>query len=73
MQCIYWKPSPTIKGQNDAYYFDGFTTKYLEHPDQINILKSIYKDNNGEDMPVYHYNSSAPWYMRINKFLRLNL
>jgi GH24 family phage-related lysozyme (muramidase) len=67
MQCIYWRPSATTKGQNDAYYFDGTNAKYLGSADQIKILKSIYKDNNGKDMPEYHFTGSAPWYTRIEQ------
>ena len=65
MQCIYWRPNG--KGTNDAYYFDGSVSKYLGHGDQIKILKSIYKDNNGKDMPEYHFTSSIPWYTRIEQ------
>lgn len=64
MQCIYWKPNKKGNG-NDAYYFNGVSSKHLGHPDQINILKKIYKDNNGKDMPEYKWNSKAPWYSRL--------
>lgn len=64
MQCIYWKPNKKGTG-NDAYYFNGVSSKYLGHPDQISILKTIYKDNNGKAMPEYTWNSKAPWYSRL--------
>ncbi|MGF2120847.1 glycoside hydrolase family protein [Enterococcus casseliflavus] len=67
MQCIYWRPSQTTAGQNNAYYFDGTSSKYLDHPDQIKIIERIYKDNNGKDIPTYHFDGKTPWYTRIEQ------
>ncbi|WP_241656094.1 peptidoglycan amidohydrolase family protein, partial [Enterococcus casseliflavus] len=67
MQCIYWRPSQTTAGQNNAYYFDGTSSKYLDHPDQIKIIEQIYKDNNGKDIPTYHFDGKTPWYTRIEQ------
>lgn len=64
MQCIYWKPNAKGTGK-DAYYFNGVSSHYLGHPDQLNILKKIYQDNNGKAMPEYQWDSKAPWYARL--------
>lgn len=67
MQCIYWRPRGGSPGQEDAYYFDGSVSKHLGHGDQLKILRSIYKDNNGKDIPEYHFTASVPWYTRIEQ------
>ncbi|WP_430599930.1 hypothetical protein IGJ26_000989 [Enterococcus sp. AZ095a] len=67
MECIYWRPSQTTSGQNNAYYFDGTTSKYLDHPDQITIIERIYKDNYGKSIPTYHFDGNTPWYTRIEQ------
>ncbi|MHC5250729.1 peptidoglycan amidohydrolase family protein [Enterococcus sp. LJL90] len=64
MQCIYWRP--TANGRN-GYYFDGTNAKYLAHGDEIVILKRIYKDNNGKDMPEYFFDGNLPWYTRLEQ------
>ncbi len=64
MQCIYWKPNAKGTGK-DAYYFNGVSSVYLGHKDQLNILKKIYQDNNGKAMPEYQWDSKAPWYARL--------
>lgn len=66
MYAIYWVPNKNGK-TNDAYYFNGVTFEYIGHPDSIKILKQIYKDNNGKDMPEYHWNNSAPWWNRLEQ------
>lgn len=65
MKCIYWRPNKDNPKQEDSYYFDGTNSKYLGNLDQHVILKRIYKDNNGKDMPEYHFTGDAPWYARI--------
>ncbi|MHC5249986.1 peptidoglycan amidohydrolase family protein, partial [Enterococcus sp. LJL90] len=65
MQCIYWRPNG--KGSSDGYYFDGTSAKYIAHGDEIVILKRIYKDNNGKDMPEYVFDGNLPWYTRLEQ------
>ncbi|AOA02712.1 phage tail tip lysozyme [Carnobacterium maltaromaticum] len=65
MQCIYWKPSATNPNPSNAYYFNGVDTVYIPSLDTISILKTIYKDNNGKDMPEYKWGSNAPWHVRL--------
>lgn len=36
----------------------------LRHYDEWTVLKNIYKDSNGRDMPHYKWDAGAPWYMR---------
>lgn len=64
MQCIYWKPNAKGTG-NDAYYFNGVSSKYIPHPDSVSILKTIYKDNNGKNIPEYQWGNAAPWWVRL--------
>lgn len=65
MQCIYWKPSPDGKYEQ-GFYFNGISVKYIPHPDSVHIIKQIYKDNNGRDIPEYHWNNSGPWWVRLD-------
>lgn len=41
------------------------TVVALSHPDQLNIIRKIYRDCNGKEMPHYVWTSSAPWYARF--------
>ncbi len=36
----------------------------LRHYDEWTVLKNIYKDSTGREMPHYKWNAGAPWYMR---------
>lgn len=65
MQCIYWKPSKVGGGANIAYYFNGANCKLISNADSTKILKQIYKDNNGKDMPEYAWTYDAPWFSRL--------
>lgn len=60
MQCLY-----SVKGENCVYYFDGQSVHPLAHPDELNILTRIYKDNNGKEMPSYQFTKEAPWHKRL--------
>lgn len=60
MQCLY-----SVKGENCVYYFDGQSVHPLSHPDELNILTRIYKDNNGKEMPSYQFTKEAPWHKRL--------
>jgi len=66
MYAIYWIPNQKGTGQ-DAYFFNGVSYEYINHPDVINILKKVYKDNNSKDIPEYHWQKSAPWWNRIQQ------
>lgn len=60
MQCLY-----SVKGENCVYYFDGQSVHPLGHPDELNILTRIYRDNNGKEMPSYQFTKDAPWNIRL--------
>ena len=60
MQCVY-----SVKGEGCVYYFDGQSVHPLSHPDELNILTRIYRDNNGKDMPSYQFTKQAPWHARL--------
>ena len=54
MYAIYWKLNPKTKGK-DAYFFNGAEFKHIPNPLTINVLKTIYKDNNGKGIPEYDW------------------
>lgn len=64
MYCTYTKD-----GKDTVYFFDPNTgkEKKLKHPDELAIIRKVYKDNNGHDMPHYtnwHTNKN-PWWKRL--------
>ncbi|MGX7244696.1 peptidoglycan amidohydrolase family protein [Enterococcus quebecensis] len=60
MQCIYTRP------QGEIFYFNGVDTVHIGHPDTLKVLKDIYRDNNGKEMPTYNWtNPAAPWFKRL--------
>ncbi|MGC4018954.1 MAG: peptidoglycan recognition family protein [Muricomes sp.] len=66
MYCTY---KITDLDKDKVYYFDGHNSYPLMHPDELNILRKIYKDNNGHDMPHYDWTSKAPWFKRLKEAL----
>lgn len=68
MQCFY-----TIDGKGPVIYFDGMNFHPLAHQDEMTVLNSIYKDNNGKDMPCYSWSSNAPWYVRLRQAMERKL
>lgn len=56
MYAIYWKLNPKTKGK-DAYFFNGVDLKHIPNPLTINVLKTIYKDNNGKNIPEYDWSA----------------
>ena len=67
MQCTF-----SIDGKATRWWFDGQKIHILNHIDQLNIVRQIYKDNNGHDMPHYDWKSSAPWYTRLKQAIEAN-
>lgn len=65
MQCFY-----TVDGKGPVIWFDGQNLHPLSHPDEMNILNTIYKDNNGKDMPSYNWLSKAPWHKRLEAAIK---
>lgn len=64
MQCIYWKPNAKNTGK-DGYYFNGVSSKHIPDPDSAVIIRNIYKDNNGKNIPEYRWENNAPWWIRL--------
>lgn len=60
----------TKEGTSTVYYFDGQKIHTLKHADELRVLRSIYKDNNGHDMPHYDWKKKAPWWIRLEGALR---
>lgn len=56
MYAIYWKKN-TKTGGKDAYFFNGVNLKHVPNPLTINVLKTIYRDNNGKNIPEYDWSS----------------
>lgn len=65
MQCFY-----TVDGKGPVIYFDGQNFHPLAHQDEMNILNTIYKANNGKDMPSFNWVSKAPWYKRLEDAMK---
>ena len=58
MYAIYWKLNTKTKGK-DAYFFNGAEFKHIPNPLTINVLKTIYKNNNGKDIPEYDWSDKS--------------
>ena len=65
MQCFY-----TVDGKGPVIYFDGREFHPLSHQDEMTVLNSIYKANNGKDMPCFSWQSKAPWYARLQAAIK---
>lgn len=66
MQCTY-----QIDDKSTVYWFDGQRIHKLNHPDQLRVIKTIYKANNDRDMPHFKWTSKAPWFTRLKQALKL--
>lgn len=53
--------------EGTVYFYNGNTNQIraLADPDEIVILRQVFKDNNGRDLPSYEWNNKAPWYARF--------
>ena len=58
MYAIYWKKN-TKTGGKDAYFFNGTGFFHIPNPLTINVLKTIYKDNNGKNIPEYDWSEKT--------------
>lgn len=65
MQCFY-----TVDGKGPVIYFDGRDFHPLAHKDEMSVLNTIYKANNGKDMPCFSWSSKAPWYARLKAAIK---
>lgn len=62
----------TVKGdkaynEGTIYYYDNARNEIvgLTHPHQLDIIRRLFRDNNGREMPHFDWNSKAPWYNRV--------
>lgn len=60
MQCMF-----TVEGKGCVYWMHDGVVTALGNPDEMKILQEIYKANYGHDMPMYKWDSKAPWYKRV--------
>lgn len=73
-------PNQTIKDQggvatmyalyfvnNKAYFYNGVTFGYVNNPDGLKIIRQVYRDNNGKDIPEYHWKDGARFDLRLTQ------
>lgn len=60
MYAIYW-----VNGT--GYYFNGVSYSTIKDFDSVKILRQVYKDNNGKDIPEYKWDNKAPWHVRLQQ------
>lgn len=60
----------TVDNGSTVYWFDGQQIHKLSHPDQLKILREIYKLNNGKDMPHKNFSSKAPYHARLAQAIK---
>lgn len=55
------------KDKDTIYYYNAGsnTIVALSNPDQLGIIRKIFKDTTGRDMPHYNWSMKAPWYLRF--------
>lgn len=58
MFAIYWKKNAKTGGK-DAYFFNGVEFKHIPNPNTITVLKTIYRDNNGKNIPEYDWSDKS--------------
>ena len=75
MQCLYERPinpkTGALEWNGSAWtvmFCNGINTRRVYHPDEVAVIKEIYKKNNGKDIPEFDrktWNKDAPWYHRL--------
>ena len=75
MFCTYERPINSKTGKLEdngdhwaTFFCNGVTCKRMYHPDEIHIIKEVYRKNNGKEMPSYDrkmWPKNAPWYKRL--------
>lgn len=60
MKCTF-----QVDNKAQFWYYDGTNVKALNATGEVEALRMIYKDNNGQDMPHYKWSSKAPWYIHL--------
>lgn len=59
--------------QNTVYYVNSGTGTYmgLHHPHELRIIREMYKECTGRDMPHKVWSAKAPWHTRLIQGMRL--
>lgn len=65
MVCTY-----QYEGNGAIWYFDGKNVTVLAHPDEWEVLKMIYKANNGKEMPHFVWKKNAPFNARLENIAK---
>lgn len=75
MQCLYERPINPNTGALDIngsattmMFCNGVNTRRVYHNDEVNIVKELYRKNNGKEIPVYYkkdWPKTSPWYIRL--------
>lgn len=65
MVCTY-----QYEGNGAIWYFDGKNVTVLAHPDEWEVLKMIYKANNGKEMPHFVWKKKAPFNARLENMAK---
>ncbi len=66
MKCLY-----RIDGKGAVFYFDGTSVRALSFPDEMTVIKLIYKANNGSDIPFFEWTNAARWDKRLKDVLSI--
>ena len=66
MKCLY-----RIDGTGAVFYFDGTSVRALSFPDEMTVIKMIYKANNGTEIPFFEWTNAARWDKRLKDVLSI--
>lgn len=75
MYCLYQRPINSKTGKLEdngdhwaTFFCNGVNCRRLYHPDEAEVLKTVYKENNGKEIPFFgqdKWSKNAPWYKRL--------
>lgn len=75
MYCLYQRPINSKTGKLEdngdhwaTFFCNGVNCRRLYHPDEANVIKDVYKANNGEEIPFFgqdKWTKDSPWYKRL--------
>uniref|UniRef100_UPI00359C8193 CHAP domain-containing protein n=2 Tax=Enterococcus faecalis TaxID=1351 RepID=UPI00359C8193 len=75
MYCLYQRPINSKTGKLEdngdhwaTFFCNGVNCRRLYDPDEANVIKEVYKANNGKEIPFFgqgEWTKNAPWYKRL--------
>ncbi|EGO2800814.1 CHAP domain-containing protein [Enterococcus faecalis] len=75
MFCLYQRPINSKTGKLEdngdhwaTFFCNGVNCRRLYHPDEAEVIKTIYRENNGKEIPFFgkdKWPKNAPWYKRL--------